>query len=58
MPNDLYAFLKDRYPAEFKVTGYEQDGKYHEVTLDFGDDEVLDLTLVENRNGYRIVCGG
>ena len=58
MPKDLFAFLKDIYPAEFKVIGYEQDGKYHDVTLDFGDDEVLDLTIVETRNEYRIMCGG
>lgn len=58
MPVDLFAFLKDKYPAGFTVTGYEQDGKYHEVILDFGDDEVLELTIVGNRNGYRIMCGG
>lgn len=58
MPSKLVTFLKSKYPAQFKVTSYEQDGKYHEVTLDFGDDEVLELTIVENRNGYRIMCGG
>lgn len=58
MPSKLVTFLKNKYPAQFRVTSYEQDGKYHEVTLDFGDDEVLELTIVENRNGYRIMCGG
>lgn len=58
MPSKLVTFLKRKYPAQFKVTGYKQDGRYHEVTLDFGDDEVLELTIVENRNGYRIMCGG
>lgn len=38
-----------------KILNYEYDGKYHSITLDYGDDEIIYMYIAEKDNAYRAV---
>ena len=55
---DLFKYLLKQFPAtEFRVIYYGSTGKDHNFTLDFGDDEIIDVTIRErkgNNGNYRL----
>jgi hypothetical protein len=57
IPEELKKFLQKHFEEAFEVTEYEQRGKDHFLTLDFGDDEEIEITVRERKgdNGnFRI----
>ena len=58
MKKEIIAFLKKHYKSDFEVKNYNVNGKYHEMTLVFDNDEEIDILIKErkgNNGNYRIV---
>lgn len=57
----LEKFIIGKYGNEFEIKEYKKEGKDHFLTLDFGDDEIINLIIRERKgeNGnYRITMEG